>query len=172
MWGDSGEYKCNENKTPFSGLAFFSQDFHRKIYKQTNFSSLPMNQRSRNQHQKKIITALSAQPKVKAIYLFGSQARGEAGPLSDIDLCVLAPGVSEIEKSELLGYSSSSISVVLFDDLSLPIKVRIFREGKALYVAEQAYVDELAWRTTKEYFDFKPILQRFMGMYLPGVNYV
>ena len=119
-----------------------------------------------------ITSAISHQAKVKAIYLFGSQARGEAGPLSDIDLCVIAQGISEEEKNNILGYGSEKVDIVLFDDLPLTIKVRVFREGKLLYQTSQRYVDELAWRTTKEYFDFKPLLKKSIEVYLPGVHYV
>lgn len=119
-----------------------------------------------------IIASIKRNKAVKAIYLFGSQVRGEAGPLSDIDICVIAPAASEKEKNEIAGCAYHDVDVVLFDNLPLTIQARIFKEGKLLYVANQDYIDELAWRTTKMYFDFKPILKKFIETYLPGVNYV
>jgi|SRR3989344_6141987 len=121
---------------------------------------------------KKIALELSEDSKVKAVYLFGSQATGKAGPLSDIDICVIAPGLSEQEKSNIWSYASEKVEVVLFDDLPLTIKNRVFREGKPLYVANQKYIDDLNWRTTKEYWDFKPILKEFIEEYIPGAEYV
>lgn len=121
---------------------------------------------------KRLITQLSSCSGVKAIYLFGSRARGKAGPLSDIDICVIAPGVSEKDKIDILGYASDKVDVVLFNDLPIIIKARVFREGKPLYVADQKYINGLEWKTTKEYWDFKPILRQFIEAYLPGVHYV
>lgn len=121
---------------------------------------------------KEITSELSKNPKVKAVYLFGSQATGKAGPLSDIDICVIAPGITEEEKGDIWGCGSEKVEVVLFDDLPLTIQARIFREGKSLYIANKKYIDALEWRTTKEYWDFKPILKQFIEDYLPGVAYV
>ena len=115
---------------------------------------------------------LSRIPGVQAIFLFGSQVTGEAGPLSDVDICVIAPGVSEYYKSEILGSANENTDIVLFEDLPLPIKARIFREGRLLFCRNKEWVADLSWRTTKEYFDFKPILKEFIEMYLPGVEYV
>ncbi len=75
-------------------------------------------------------------------------------------------------KIDVLGFSSDKVDITLFDDLPLTIKVRVFREGKPLYVADQKYIEQLGWRTTKEYWDFKPILKGFIEDYLPGVHYV
>ena len=40
------------------------------------------------------------------------------------------------------------------------------------YITDKKYISALAWRTTKEYWDFKPILKEFINEYLPGVTYV
>ena len=119
-----------------------------------------------------IVAEIKKIKNVGAIYLFGSHARGEAGPLSDIDICVIAPTASEKERDEIAGCAYWDVDVVLFNILPLTIQARIFKEGKLLYVADQHYIDELAWRTTKMYFDYKPILKNFIETYLPGVHYV
>ena len=119
-----------------------------------------------------IVKSIRKIKSTQAIYLFGSEARGEAGPLSDIDICVIAPHASEQEKNDIESCASPGVDVVLFEDIPLVIQVRIFREGKLLYAAHQRYVDDLAWRTLKEYFDYKPILKKFIELYLPGAHYV
>ncbi len=121
---------------------------------------------------KDVTKDLAKNQKVKAVYLFGSQATGRAGPLSDFDICVIAPGITEKEKGDIRGCGPEKADVVLFDDLPLAIQVRVFREGKLLYVSDKRYIDALAWRTTKEYWDFKPVIKRFIQAYLPGVEYV
>jgi len=119
-----------------------------------------------------IVAELKKIRSIQAIYLFGSQVRGEAGPLSDIDICVIAPAASKKEKNEISGCAYHDVDIILFDNLPLTIQARIFKEGKLLFVANQHYIDELAWRTTKTYLDYKPILKKFIETYLPGVHYV
>lgn len=121
---------------------------------------------------KKLAAQLASLKKVKAVYLFGSAAKRKVGPLSDIDICVIAPHLSEEEKSVILSYSSKKVDLVLFDDLPLSLQARIFREGKPLFLREKNYIADLSWRTLKEYFDFKPVLKRFLETYLPGAHYV
>jgi predicted nucleotidyltransferase len=38
------------------------------------------------------LEAFNRARRVRAVYLFGSHARGEAGPDSDVDLCIVADG--------------------------------------------------------------------------------
>lgn len=57
---------------------------------------------------------LRAQPKVTRVRLFGSRAKGNFRPASDIDLCIDAEGLSLSEKLAL----DNAI-----DDLLLPWKV-------------------------------------------------
>ncbi len=121
---------------------------------------------------REIILSLSKIKNVEAVYLFGSQATGKAGPLSDTDICVIAPKATEKQKNEIYGHGSNKIDVVTFNDLPLTIQVRIFQEGKSLFTKNKKYINMLAWRTTKEYWDFKPILKEFIEEYIPGVNYV
>lgn len=117
----------------------------------------------------KLITRLQKYPKVQAIYLFGSHARKDAGPLSDIDICVIAFGVSEKMKYDILGHASDKVDLVLFEDLPLTIRVRVFKEGRVLFVRNKRLLDDLMWRTMKEFFDFTSHRIRLMDDYLPGV---
>ena len=41
------------------------------------------------------LEAMDSVLSLKAVYLFGSHARGEAQPASDVDLCLIADGASE-----------------------------------------------------------------------------
>lgn len=61
-----------------------------------------------------ILSVLAQQPKVARVRLFGSRAKGQFRPSSDIDLCIDAPELSLSEKFELETH---------LDDLLLPWKV-------------------------------------------------
>jgi len=121
---------------------------------------------------KKLVKELSKIKSIKAIYLFGSHATGNAGPLSDIDICVIAPNITEKEKEEVTRNGFENMDLMLFSDLPLTIQVRVLRQGKPLYLTDKNYINTLTWRITKEYWDFKPTLKRFIETYLPGANYV
>ena len=121
---------------------------------------------------KELTLKISQCKNVKAMYLFGSHSTGKAGHLSDIDICVVAPHATEKQKNDIRSHASDKMDIVLFEDLPIPIRIRVFQEGRPLYTSDKKYISQLAWRTTKEYWDFKPILKEFIEQYLPGVNYV
>jgi predicted nucleotidyltransferase len=74
---------------------------------------------------------------ITAIFLYGSVARGEEKPLSDIDICVVAPkGISRTDKERILVHAFPKIDITLFWDLPLPIRFRVLREGILLWGEE------------------------------------
>lgn len=125
-----------------------------------------------NKNISKIVKELKTLPVVQAVYLFGSYARGDATPLSDIDICVITSKISASQRAEILSCASKERDVVLFEDLPFTIQAKIFSEGKPLYVKDKNYCDELRWRTIKQYWDFKPRLKKYIQEFLPGVEYV
>ena len=108
---------------------------------------------------------------VVAVYLFGSQAKGKATKLSDIDLCIVAPGSTAAERSKIQGYGSEKIDIVFFDELPFTIQWRVIEEGKPLYVRDKRFMADLRSRPFKNYLDFKPIIRKQMREFLPGVRY-
>ncbi|MHA1247073.1 MAG: nucleotidyltransferase domain-containing protein [Candidatus Thorarchaeota archaeon] len=70
-------------------------------------------------------------PRVIAVLLFGSMARGDATSRSDIDICVVAPRMETAkEKSELLGMiwrqiDGEKYDVRLFEELPLYMKMDV-----------------------------------------------
>ncbi len=119
----------------------------------------------------KLAGEISKYKQVVAVYLFGSQAKGKATPLSDIDLCIVAPGSTAAERSEIQGHGSEKIDIVFFDELPFTIRWRVLKEGKPLYVRDERFMADLRSRTFKDYMDFKPIIRKQMNEFLPGVGY-
>lgn len=62
----------------------------------------------------KILDVLEAYSAVKSVLLFGSRAKGDFRPGSDIDLCLEAPGLSLSERLEI---------ETRLDDLMLPWRI-------------------------------------------------
>lgn len=120
---------------------------------------------------KKIIREISGKKGIEAVYLFGSYAKGNPTPMSDIDICVISRHISEEEKRAILSNASRKVDIVLFDDLPFGIRWRVLNEGKPLYVKEKKNIEYLKWRAFKDYMDFKPIIRRRLQDILPGVKH-
>ncbi|MBA3421620.1 MAG: nucleotidyltransferase domain-containing protein [Thermoleophilaceae bacterium] len=84
----------------------------------------------------------AAEDDVVAAYLFGSQARGEAGPLSDVDLAVWLDPSLERERRwrrqlELIGLGTSTlrtneVQVIVLNDAPPLLAHRVLRDGIVL----------------------------------------
>ncbi len=104
-----------------------------------------------------------------AAYLFGSEARGTAGPHSDVDLGVLlreSPPRTLLDQpfalaDELTELMQRPVEIVVLNDAPIDLVQRVLRDG-ALLVDRDPSVRirfEVAARNT--YFDLKPFLDRY-----------
>lgn len=106
---------------------------------------------------------------MKLVYLFGSRAKGDAGPLSDYDFAVYFDGLDtwqmfqarltlmgELERS----LQSNAVDVVVLNTNEAPeLKYDIVVQGKRIYTVEPFHiiVEPRIWN---EYFDFHDGLVR------------
>jgi predicted nucleotidyltransferase len=107
--------------------------------------------------------AISGIPKehVIAILLYGSVARGEEKPISDIDLCVIAErGISRGAGERILSHASPSLDITLFWDLPLPIRYRVLREGNLLWGEEGLALHRIRRATLHCYREIGRMLRR------------
>ena len=99
--------------------------------------------------------------RVIAIYLYGSVARGERKPLSDIDVCVITvQGIPRQEKERILVHASPLLDITLFWDLPIPIRFRVLREGKLLWGEEGLDLHRIRRGTLKCYREIGRMLRR------------
>ncbi|MBI2894176.1 MAG: nucleotidyltransferase domain-containing protein [Deltaproteobacteria bacterium] len=74
--------------------------------------------------------ALSGRRDVLVAVLFGSEARGRAGPDSDVDLAVLAPGVDLVDLAVALSSAlGRDVDVVSLDDAPVPLLAEVVQHG-------------------------------------------
>jgi predicted nucleotidyltransferase len=125
-----------------------------------------MNAMDKNTDFRKIVRELKKNKVVEAIYLFGSYARGKQLPFSDIDVCVITrKGIPLYAKASLVSGSSQRIEIVAFWDLPVYIRYRILSEGKPLFVRDANFMGRVTVGTLREYFDFRPVIERFSEEY-------
>jgi len=105
---------------------------------------------------------------VLAVFLFGSVARQEQTPLSDMDIClVLMPQSISLELLSLshkrLDYLKHTLlDIQIFQQLPLYMRRRILKEGQMLFVRDETLLYELALRTVQAFEDFKRIYTSYL----------
>jgi predicted nucleotidyltransferase len=114
----------------------------------------------------RVIARAQQDPAVLAVILFGSQARGEAGPASDVDVClVLDPDVPPglpASRKRLDYLAGADLDVSIFQQLPLPVRSRILREGKVLFARDEDRLYEVAVRTARAFEGFRHHYRRYL----------
>lgn len=117
-----------------------------------------------------LIPIFKKYPEVKLVYLFGSQAAGKIGPLSDYDFALyLDEKDSEKRfnlKLELLGkitgmLKTDNVDLVILNDIDAPeMKFNVIKNG-ILILETEPYKVLVESRILMEYFDFHDLLLKY-----------
>lgn len=118
--------------------------------------------------QQAIVETLADESAVIAAYLFGSVARGTAGPLSDIDVGLLfagrSPGNDRVRDRTMddlcRRLRTSRLDVVSLADAPLPLRYRVVRDGALVLCRDAAAVERFIVESVMQYLDFKPLRDR------------
>ena len=107
------------------------------------------------------------QPDVVVAYLFGSVARGQATPLSDVDIAVLLDPTAKPEAvldrqitllTELTQLAELEVQLTLLNDVPPLLAYEVIREGILLHQRSGAERVAFQVKAMKEYFDVQPML--------------
>ena len=107
------------------------------------------------------------QPDVVVAYLFGSVARGQATPLSDVDIAVLLDPTAKPEAvldrqitllTELTQLAEMEVQLTLLNDVPPLLAYEVIREGILLHQRSGAERVAFQVKAMKEYFDVQPML--------------
>lgn len=121
----------------------------------------------RSQAVDRVVEDARADPAVLAVILFGSAARGEATAGSDLDVClVLAPAATDPLAHRIRYLGRHDVDLHVFQTLPLPMRSRVLKEGRVLFVRDEDALYEIAFRTIKAYEDFKHIHRTYLDAVL------
>ncbi len=118
----------------------------------------------------RLTAALAARPEVLEAYLFGSQARGEAQPHSDVDVAVyLDPTApdrtafgldAEIAADLMSALGRNDVEVVPLNRADPALYHRVLRDGIRLFSRDLASTTVREGRALSRYCDYLPQLAK------------
>lgn len=125
-------------------------------------------------YNKKKLDRIFKKHKVLFAYLFGSQAKGKSGPMSDIDIAVffddtLDAGQRFDKKLQLMAalsdlFEKEEVEVLPLNDAYPLIAHRVLKHGKLIYCQDIKKEKEYADKAIGEYLDWQPSLQEQVGL--------
>jgi|SRR6185312_629030 len=104
-----------------------------------------------------------------AVYLFGSVARGTAGPGSDVDVGVLyaddpprtLAGLGLDLENDLERLLELPVQVVVLNRAPVDLVVRVLRDGKLLFEGNAAKRVRFEVRSRMAFWDLEPFIRRY-----------
>jgi len=116
----------------------------------------------------RLVQRVQSDEAVLAVMLFGSEVRSEAGPESDLDVCLVLPpgrdGRAEqtTVREGYLDLSGGRLDLRVFQQLPLYVRRRVLKEGRVLVCRKEDALYEVARRTAQAYEDYRPRYHRHL----------
>lgn len=107
-------------------------------------------------------------PNVKLVYLFGSHAKGQASPKSDIDIAILLkepisnPLQTKLDLLDLFqNLVGEEVDITILNTVGSVLKYQVVKNGQLLFERSPGDHKKFQISAWKEYFDFQPTLEFF-----------
>jgi uncharacterized protein len=121
---------------------------------------------------REFLTERAEQEGIAAAYLFGSVARGTAGPRSDVDVGVLyredppltLEGLGLRLEGDLEILLGKPVQVVVLNRAPVDLAIRVLRDGKLLVDQDRTKRIDFEVKTRFELWDLEPYLKMYRRM--------
>lgn len=121
---------------------------------------------------REILAAHAEREGIAAAYLFGSVARGTAGPGSDVDVGVLyaedppltLAGMGFRLEGELEEAVGMPVQVIVLNHAPVDLSIRVLRDGKLLVDRDRTKRVRFEVKTRFEFWDLEPYLKLYRRM--------
>ncbi len=118
---------------------------------------------------RRFLTANAGREGLAAAYLFGSVARGTAGPGSDVDVGVLysedpprtLKGLGLGLEGDLEALLEHPVQVVVLNRAPVELVMRVLRDGRLLVDPDRSKRIQFEVRSRNEFWDLEPILRLY-----------
>lgn len=118
-------------------------------------------------------------PYIAVAYLFGSQALGRIGPMSDVDIAILlknnAPKGRELmHEMDYLSYriedvlNAGEVDLIILNTQGLIFQHNVLRTSKLIYDDDPAFRIGFEMRVISNFCDFEPTLRFIERFHLQG----
>jgi len=118
---------------------------------------------TRDEIEARVNEVVERRPEVVVAYMFGSVARGTAGPLSDVDVAVLLREDADAfevrlsilgELAEMLG--SDDLDLVVLSEAPISLAYRVLRDGRLLVSKDEGTRVRHRVEVVDRYLDMEP----------------
>ncbi len=127
-----------------------------------------------NRQVTRLVDKVKEDEAVLSVLLFGSHARGQETPTSDIDLCLVLPRDREARTDQTavrmayLEGGSGRLRIHVFQQLPLHVRRRVLKEAVVLWCKDWDALYGIACRTAQAFDDFKPIYRAYLDQVAHG----
>jgi len=120
----------------------------------------------------RLVASVQGDGDVLAVLLFGSEARGDAHARSDVDVCLVlqedCAGTPLCSRKRLTYLSRFGLDIHIFQQLPLHLRSRVLRDGRVLYCRDESALYEVAFKTVREFEDFRHIHEDYLEAVASG----
>jgi predicted nucleotidyltransferase len=114
----------------------------------------------------RLLQRAAKDPDVLAVLLFGSAARGDSAPESDVDVCLVLAAVPrsrmQLAEKRMIYLGDFDLDVQVFQALPLYIRTRVLREGRVLFCRDEDALYETAFATIRAFERFKRTYRAYL----------
>jgi len=151
------------------GFLWNTKGFHGKINPNQEQKFLHFGKIMKNKKFiQRFLVKAQADEDVLAVLLFGSTARKEEKPSSDVDLCLILEPRRKPYDNSILSHKrlefmkDFSFDIQIFQQLPVYIRTRVLKDGHVLFVRDEERLYEVALRTAQSFEDFKHIYYDYL----------